>query len=126
MASKHASYTTAFKLKAAEKCGNRAAGCEHSVNEKLVRDRRKKKTELKGLPRCKRALRVGAKPRWPELERKVTEWVLDKRMNGIGLSGTMICLKAKLITQDMPPEKLKVLLPPHRGSIVYDKERFSH
>ena len=110
MASKCASYTAAFKLKVietAEKCGNRAAGREHSVNEKLVRDWRKKKTELKGLPRCKRALRVGAKPRWPELESKVTEWVLDKRMNGIGLSGTMIRLKAKLIAKDMPPEKVE-------------------
>ena len=54
MASKRASYTAAFKLKVietAEKCGNRAAGCEYSVNEKLVRDWRKKKPELEELPR---------------------------------------------------------------------------
>ena len=105
-----ASYTAGFKLKVvetAEKCGNRAAGREHSVNEKLVRDWRKKKAELKALPRIKRSLRVGAKPHWAELESKLTEWVLDKRMNGIGLSGTMIRLKAKLIAQEMPPEEVE-------------------
>ena len=54
MASKRASYTAAFKLKVigtAEKCGNRAAGCEYSVNEKLVRDCRKKNAELEALSR---------------------------------------------------------------------------
>ena len=91
-ASKRASYTAAFKLKGietAEKCGNRAAGREYSVNEKLVRDW-KKKAELEALPRGKRSLRARAKPHWPELEDKVTDWVLDKRLNGIGLSGTMV------------------------------------
>ena len=71
MASKRSSYTAGFKLKVietAEECGNRAAGREHSVSEKLVRDWRKKKAELKALPRSKRSLREGAKPRWPELE----------------------------------------------------------
>ena len=53
MASKCASYTAVFKLKVietAEKCGNRAVGREYSVNEKLVRDWRKK-AELKAPPR---------------------------------------------------------------------------
>ena len=36
---------------------------------------------------------MGPKPHGPELEIKVTEWVLDKRMNGIGLFGTMTHLK---------------------------------
>ena len=52
MASTRASYTAAFKLKlieTAEKCGNRAAGREYSVNEKLVMDWRKKKAELEAL-----------------------------------------------------------------------------
>ena len=59
MASKRASYTAALKLKVietADKCGNRAAGREYSVNEKLVRDWRKKKAELEALPRGKRSL----------------------------------------------------------------------
>ena len=60
-ASKRASYTAAFKLKVietAEKCGNRAAGREYSVNEKLVRDWRKKKAELEALPGGKRSLTI--------------------------------------------------------------------
>ena len=61
MASKRASYTAAFKvkvIKTAENCGNRAAGREYSVNEKLVRDWRKKKAELEALPRGKRSLTI--------------------------------------------------------------------
>ena len=56
-ASNCASYTAAFKLiinETAEKCGNRAAGREYSVNEKLVRDWRKKKAELEALLRWPR------------------------------------------------------------------------
>ena len=56
MGSKRANYTAAFKLnviETAEKCGNRAAGREYSVNEKLVRDWRKK-AELEALPRWPR------------------------------------------------------------------------
>ena len=104
------SYTAGFKLRVietAEQSGNRSAGREHYVSEKLVREWRKKKSELKALPRTRRSQRVGAKPQWPELEIKVTEWVLEKRMNGIGLSGTMIRLKAKLMTQDMPPDQVE-------------------
>ena len=61
MASKRASYMAAFKLKVietAEKCENRAAGREYSVNEKLVRDWRKKKAELEALPRGKRLFTI--------------------------------------------------------------------
>ena len=60
MASKRASYTAAFKLKVietAEKCGKRAAEREYSVNEKLVRDWRKK-AELEALPRGKSSLTI--------------------------------------------------------------------
>ena len=62
MTRKRASYTASFKLKVlietAEKCGNRAAGREYSVNDKLVRDWRKKKAELEALPQGKRSLTI--------------------------------------------------------------------
>ena len=51
---KRSSYTAAFKLKVvetAEKVGNRSAGREHLVSEKLVRDWRKKKAVLSALPK---------------------------------------------------------------------------
>ena len=53
MAAKRLSYSNGFKLKVAElaiKNGNRSAGREYGVSEKLVRDWRKKKTELAKLP----------------------------------------------------------------------------
>ena len=71
---KRSSYTAAFKLKVvetAEKVGNRSAGREHLVSEKLVRDWRKKKAVLSALPKRTRSQRVGVKPRWPEIETKV-------------------------------------------------------
>ena len=92
------SYTAAFKLcvvETAEKSGNRSAGREHLVKEKLVRDWRKKKADLKAMPRTGRSQRVGVKPQCPELETKAKEWVLDKRLNGIGVCGTMIRLNSQ-------------------------------
>ena len=60
------SNTAGFKLRVIETCtaeqsGNRSAGGEHNVSEKLVRDWRKKKAELKALPRTRRSQRVGVK-----------------------------------------------------------------
>ena len=49
---KRMSYTTGFKLKVVElaiKNGNRSAGRKYGVNEKLVHDWRKRKTELEKL-----------------------------------------------------------------------------
>ena len=95
---KRMSYTVGFKLQVvefAEKSGNRSAGREYSVSEKLVRDWRKKKTDLTALPKLARSQRLGVKAHWPDLENKLQEWVLDKRLNGIGVSGTMIRLKAR-------------------------------
>ena len=62
MASKRASYTAAFKLKVietAEKCGSRAAGREYSVNEKLVRDWKKKKADLQALYTARQEIAEG-------------------------------------------------------------------
>ena len=68
---KRSSYTAAYKLylvDLAEKAGNRTTGREHGVSEKLIRDWRRKKSELKTLPSTARSRRVGDKPYWPELE----------------------------------------------------------
>ena len=59
---KRMSYTVAFKLQVvelAEKSGNRSAAREHGINEKLIRDWRKKKAELEVLPRTARLKRLG-------------------------------------------------------------------
>ena len=44
------------------------------------------------MPKTAKSVRPGMKPYWPELENKLHECVLDKQMNGIGNSGTMIRL----------------------------------
>ena len=102
--------TAAFKLKTvkiAEKVGNRSAVREHLVNGKLVRDWRNKKADLNALPNRTRSQRVGVKPCWPKLETKVMDWLLNKQLNEIGLSGTMIRLKSKLMAKPMPPKQVK-------------------
>ncbi len=42
------------------------------------------------MPKTAKSARPGMKPHWPELEESLQQWVLDKRSNGIGISGTMI------------------------------------
>ena len=79
---KRMSYSNGFKLKVVElamKHGNRSARREYGVNEKLLQAARS---------------RPGVMTRWPELENRIFEWVIERRMNGIGTSGTMIHLKA--------------------------------
>ena len=96
MSAKRRSYETTFKLKVAEfaeKHGNRPAGREFSVSEKIVRDCRKQKEVLQEMPKSMSASRPGGKPHWPELERKLLEWVQENRKNGIGLCGMMVRVK---------------------------------
>ena len=48
------------------------------------------------LPRACRVMRPGREAHWPEVEDRLHECVLDKRLKGIGTSGTMIRLKVRL------------------------------
>ena len=112
------SYTVGFKLKViecAENSGNRSAGRKWGINEKLVRDWRKKKARLTELPRKARSQRPGVKEHWPELERKLEEWILEQRLNGIGITGTMIRLKAKSLAKICLQKMLLALLVVHHG-----------
>ena len=77
------------------------------MSEKLVHDWSKRKTELEKLPRAARSQQPGVKARWPELENRLHDWVLEKRMNGIGISGTTIRVKAKSMAKSMPPEDVE-------------------
>ena len=95
----------AFKLKLveyAQRHRNRCACREFDECEKLIRDWRKKKAELQSLPGSRRSQRPVIKPYWPESEDKLNYWVLEKRHNGIGLSGMMVRLKAKGIAREQP------------------------
>ena len=72
------SHEARFKLKVveyAEKESNRAAGRKYGVNEKQVREWRKKKQQLIALPPKKKRLEGGGKkPLIPEIEEKLEEW----------------------------------------------------
>ena len=73
------SYTAVFKLKvveSSEKNSNRSAEREFDVNEKQIRDSKKKKAELQSQPASCPSQRTGVKPYWPELEDKLHDYYL--------------------------------------------------
>ena len=58
-----------------------------------VRLWRKSKENLEKMPRLKRANR-GKKAAWPELEKDLLEWIMEKRNNGLAILPQMMRLKA--------------------------------
>ena len=79
-------YSASFKLQvvkfASDNSNNSAASRKFGINEKLVRDWRRKIDNVKSLPKTKCADR-GRKCQWPELEKKVVEWVEENRKSGL-------------------------------------------
>src|SRR6218665_1265677 len=93
---KRTSYEAGFKLKVveyAEVHGNSNAMREFGVNEKLVRDWRKAKETLSGMPFAKRARR-GNVSSFPELEVELNEWILCQRQDGYIVTRDSIRLRA--------------------------------
>ena len=92
------SYDAAFKLKVvqyAEKNSNRAAARRHQVDERSVRDWRKQKEQLNTLPSKKQCLQGGGrKPKLPEVEEQLTEWIEHQRAQHLWVTRTMIQQKA--------------------------------
>lgn len=96
------SYDAKFKLRAVEfavEHGNRAAGRQFEVSEKLIRDWRKASPALRTMKSTKKANR-GKKARWPELEQRLRTWVLQQRAEGRGLNTVQLRLKAKTIATE--------------------------
>ena len=84
MDSRRRKYTIAFKLRvieAAENTNNSVSAREFSVNEKLVKDWRKRSHKLHHMPKRKCRGRTGI-AKWPELEKKIADWVFENRKNG--------------------------------------------
>ena len=87
-------------------CGSKTADTNELVftseltDEKLVRDWRRKIDNIKSLPRTKCADR-GRKCQWPELEKKVVEWVEENRKSGLAVTRNLIRLHAKKTAQQM-------------------------
>lgn len=96
------SYDAKFKLRAvefAENHGNREAGRQFDVSEKIIRDWRKAHSVLRTMKSTKKANR-GKKARWPDLERSLRTWVLQQRAEGRGLSTVQLRLKAKALAAE--------------------------
>lgn len=101
-AKRHA-YEADFKLRAisyAEENGNRAAARQFGINESMVRKWRKQKDDLKQVKKTKRSFR-GNKARWPQLEDKIEQWVIEQRTAGRSVSTVSIRLKATAVARDM-------------------------
>ena len=94
---KRFSYDAAFKLKvikyAEENGGNRAAGREFSVSEKLVRDWRKAKVDIQQIPKTKRARRFTVSP-FIALEKDIYKWICELRESGYVVTQLAIRVKA--------------------------------
>ena len=101
---KRMKYSASFKLQvvkfASDNSNNSAASRKFGIDEKLVQDWRRKIDNIKSLPKTKCADR-GRKCQWPELEKKVVEWVEENRKSGLAVTRNLIRLHAKKTTQQM-------------------------
>ena len=97
-------YSASFKLQvvkfASDNSNNSAASRKFGIDEKLVRDWRRKTDNIKSLPKTKCADR-GRKCQWPELEKKVVEWVEENRKSGLAVTRNLIRLHSKKTAQQM-------------------------
>ncbi|CAM4731030.1 unnamed protein product [Leuciscus chuanchicus] len=78
---KRHAYDAEFKLKTvghAVEYGNRAAAREFNINESMVRKWRKQEDDLRQVKKTKQSFR-GKKARWPQLEDKLEQWVVEQR-----------------------------------------------
>ena len=102
MAKRHA-YEAQFKLKAisyAEEHGNRAAAREFKINESMVRKWRKLENELRQVKKTQLSFR-GHKARWPKLEERLEQWIVEQRAGGRSVSTVTIRLRAVKLAEEM-------------------------
>lgn len=106
---KRTAYAAGFKLKVvafAEQSNNSMAARHFTVNEKLVRDWRKKKGELSLMPITKKAAR-GGMAMFPALEEKLAEWIIESRQSGLIVTRTKIRIRALNMSKDSAFQSLK-------------------
>ena len=101
-------YSASFKLQvvkfASDNSNNSAASRKFGIDEKLVRDWRRKIDNIKSLSKTKCAYR-GRKCQWPELEKKVVEWVEENRKSRLTVTRNLIRLHAKKTSHTRWPDK---------------------
>lgn len=102
MAKRHA-YEAQFKLKAisyAEEHGNRAAAREYKINESMVRKWRKLENELRQVKKTQLSFR-GHLAKWPKLEERLEQWIVEQRAGGRSVSTVTIRLRAVKLAEEM-------------------------
>ena len=100
---KRHAYDAEFKLKAishAVEHGNRAAAREFNINESMVRNWRKQEDDLRQVKKTTQSFR-GNNARWPLLEDKIEQWVIEQRAAGRSVSTVSIRIKATALARDM-------------------------
>lgn len=99
---KRSSYNAEFKLKVihfAEQSNNSVAARHFTLNEKQVREWRKKKDEISKSPKLMKAAR-GHKPSFPALEEKLADWVQMSRQSGFNVTRKDIRIMALNMIED--------------------------
>ena len=105
---KHA-YEADFKLKAISypvKHGNRAPARQFNINESMVRKWKNQEDDLHQVKKTKKSFR-GNKARWPQLEDKIKQWIIEQRSAGRSVSKISIRLKATAMARDMKINKFQ-------------------
>lgn len=91
-------YEASFKMAViefAEHNSNRSTGRQFGIDEKQVREWRKQKEELEGLPPGKKRLSgAGRKPAFPNMEKKLVAWIEAQKADKMKLTRTDIQTKA--------------------------------
>ncbi|KAK6320151.1 hypothetical protein J4Q44_G00092580 [Coregonus suidteri] len=106
---KRHAYDAEFKLKAvghAVEYGNRAAAREFNINESMVRKWRKQEDDLRQVKKTKQSFR-GNKARWPQLEDKLEQWVVEQRAASRSVSTVTIRMKATALARDMTIDEFR-------------------
>uniref|UniRef100_A0A672FP09 HTH CENPB-type domain-containing protein n=1 Tax=Salarias fasciatus TaxID=181472 RepID=A0A672FP09_SALFA len=109
------SFDAKFKLmaiKAAEATNNCQAAKKYGVTEGHVRKWRVQKERLKNANTMRKAFRGPKSGRFREIERRVREYVIEKRKEGMPISRAMIQLKARELADEfkIPPTEFKASL----------------
>ena len=97
------SYTTQFKLQVinfAEENSNRAAEVQFSVSEKFVTDCRKAEGSLEKLLKTRKGWQEKV-AKYPEMEKKLFDWVSNKKSNGYIVTMLQIQLQALKFSNDV-------------------------
>ena len=81
-------------IKLGDEVGNRKAAQQLGINESMVRKWRAQRVPLSTANNSRRSFR-GHKPRWPELEAELADWVEVQRAGGHRVSTVQVRLKAK-------------------------------